>query len=484
MIPPFIRKKSEGGPHIVVELTVESRSSAVVVHPTDECEIAPCDVTLTTEEIRFAAGRPALCLRGEGKDDFAWANKFRFLSEAGVIRTGFGALDVEVRTDQSVVVICGEDPASVEKVALDTSLLPYDRLASYTAYIEAMNHLRSACDFPIYQLERSYQGRSIYAVDCMLPQPGYAVSRMKRINAKPTFILNNRHHANEISSTSMAFDLLRLFLTDPDYQKYWKGINISMIPFSNVDGGAVHEIMQQDNPQWMLHAARFNSVGIDIRHISFIPDGKYTEGNSLPKLWSKWLPDIVADDHGIPHHECNFPAMGFQRPPLKEHWIPRSLFFGYLSYLQGDQWENNHRVNDLIKNRVADAINSDAEIVERNADWKDRYAKYAHQWMPELFQANYYKDVIFYDRQLKADPESKQVGLRYPNITVMDWVTEVADETASGAYLELCARTHKTAALATMDALLNDMPQKLENRDGQCDCCLTLWRKRSRPLQL
>jgi hypothetical protein len=42
----------------------------------------------------------------------------------------------------------------------------------------------------------------------------------------------------------------------------------------------------------------------------------------------------------------------------------------------------------------------------------------------------------------------RSFSLRYPDITLLDWITEVPDETAQGDYLRECAEAHRIANLA------------------------------------
>ena len=128
-------------------------------------------------------------------------------------------------------------------------------------------------------------------------------------------------------------------------------------------------------------------------------------------------------------------------------------------------------------------INSDEEITRWNLDWKDRFEKYAHKWMPKLFPANYYKNLIFYWIPYKPDKNAWHVSHRFPWITAVDWTTEVSDETAQGDYLKLCTKTHHIADMAVIDMLTKSRLniQELSNEEyGQ----VTLKRVRKRPLTI
>lgn len=51
--------------------------------------------------------------------------------------------------------------------------------------------------------------------------------------------------------------------------------------------------------------------------------------------------------------------------------------------------------------------------------------------------------------------EHRYPSIRYPWITTVAYTSEVADETAQGAYLNLCARAHVAHDEATIQMLLN-----------------------------
>ena len=74
--------------------------------------------------------------------------------------------------------------------------------------------------------------------------------------------------------------------------------------------------------------------------------------------------------------------------------------------------------------------------------------------MPKLFPADYYKEMINYWIPFAADINHRYPSIRFPWITTVAYTSEVADETAQGAYLNLCAKAHVTHDLATIDMIL------------------------------
>ena len=261
-------------------------------------------------------------------------------------------------------------------------------------------------------------------------------------------------------------------------------LNIVIIPFENPDGGHIHYELQKDNPEWKLHVARFNALGKDITAEWFNFDTIHTEALAFTKTWFKWLPDIVTDNHGVPSHEWDQQFSGYVSPSFKGFWIPRALYYGYFWYITDEEYtKNNVAVAKLIQDRLSDLINEDEEISHWNKDWADRFEKYAHRWMPKMFPADYYKNLIYYWIPFDTKKVQKYSSHRYPNITSLDWTTEVADETATGDYLKLCSRTHVKGCLAAMDSAM-----KLNNaatvQDFEKNGKIVLSKKRKRPLYI
>ena len=102
---------------------------------------------------------------------------------------------------------------------------------------------------------------------------------------------------------------------------------------------------------------------------------------------------------------------------------------------------------------IADAIGNEKEMAELNTEWAARFEKYAHAWMPKLFPADYYKGMINYWIPFAQDDEHRYPSIRFPWITTVAYTSEVADETAQGSYLNLCARAHVTHDLAVIEML-------------------------------
>ena len=337
---------------------------------------------------------------------------------------------------------------------LDIDLMEYD-LIGYDQYIQIIEQLRRVPGIGVYPVATSYQGRDIYAIEILPKEEGY-VSRTKRITKLPSQIINCRHHANEVSSTNAAFILLKKILTEEKYKNLPDRLNLVIVPMENVDGSEIHYQLQKDNPYWKFHVARFNSIGKEFYYEHFKEDTIHTEAIGFKKLWARYLPDVVVDNHGVPSHEWSQQFSGYTSPSYKGFWLPRSLLYGYFWIVTDEVYKSNYLVNKKIEDVVADAIGENEEMTKWNKEWMSRFEKYAHSWMPKLFPANYYKNMINYWIPFEFDPEHRYPSIRFPWITTVAYTSEVADETAQGQYLNLCARAHVIHDEAIIQMLMNN----------------------------
>ena len=104
-----------------------------------------------------------------------------------------------------------------------------------------------------------------------------------------------------------------------------------------------------------------------------------------------------------------------------------------------------------------------------NQEWSAQFEKYAHAWMLKLFPANYYKEMINYWIPYESNPAHGYSSIRYPWITTVAYTSEVADETAQGEYLNLCARAHVAHDEVTIQMLMearNVMDCRFTEQDG------------------
>lgn len=326
-------------------------------------------------------------------------------------------------------------------------------LMGYDEYMKVIEQLKHVKGISVYRTARSYKGRSIYAVEFKPHRKGY-VSRTKRITEYPTELITSRHHANEVSSTNSAFMLVRALLTDDKYKDLTEHMNLAIVPMENVDGAAIHYELQKDNPHWKFHVARFNAIGKEFYYEHFKVHTIHTEAVSLRRLFMRLLPDVIVDDHGVPSHEWEQQFSGYTSPSFKGFWLPRSLLYGYFFHIAGEEYKSSLNLCHKMEDVIADAFLADEEITKENLMWARQFEKYAHGWMPKLFPATYYKNMITYWIPHEYDPTHRYPSVMYPWILSVDYVSEVADETAQGEYLHSCARAHLVHDLAVVDMLM------------------------------
>lgn len=373
------------------------------------------------------------------------------------ISNGFSGVDkVVFETDNdneyTAVVEERKDPKKDLSI-LDIDLME-DELIGYEDFIDIVSKLKRVKGIEVFRIAESYLGRDVYAIELVPEYEGY-LSRTKRITNLPSEIINARHHANEVSSTNAALILLKRLLTEEKYKDLTDKLNLVIVPMENVDGTKIHYELQKENPYWKLHIARFNAIGKEFYREHFDPHTIHTEAMGLTRLWEEYLPDMIVDNHGVPSHEWEQQFSGYTSPSYKGFWLPRSILYGYFWIVTDEEYKSNYDFNKKMEDVIADKIAESEEITSWNKEWMDRFEKYAHGWMPKLFPADYYKNMINYWISFEFDPQHRYPSIRFPWITSVSYTSEVADETAQGEYLNLCARAHVAHDEATIEMLMN-----------------------------
>ncbi len=372
---------------------------------------------------------------------------------------------------------------SADPTNIATISVPQTEVISYEMNNKLMAEMAEIPELALVHIGETYQGRKIEALEVKPDFRADVISRAKLINTRVGFMLNHRHHANEVSATNSAFRMIQTLLTNPEYAHYRQKLNIMVVPLENADGAAVHYQLMQDNPEWKLHVARYNSVGQEIANHYFNEDTPFSECLALPHFYKRWLPDAFVDNHGVPSHEWDQQFAGYVAPWFKGFWLPRALFYGYFWHVTDETYSSHRQITEEVARIVARDINQDADISAANMDWQDRYRKYAHDWLPKLFPAEYRDHLIFYWANFVASKEARHFGPRFPEITVLDWTTEVSDETAQGGYLEQCSRALTISDFATMEVLAK-LPIEYEDQLIIGADAIYRSHKRVRPVQL
>jgi len=328
--------------------------------------------------------------------------------------------------------------------------------ANLPGLLAYVNHLPGVA---VREVGRSYRGRTIAAIEVVKPDGAAVCSRTKLAAIKPTHLIVARHHANEVASTTAALRFVELLATDPATTVLLDRCTVIVIPDENPDGTALHALLMAEHPTWKHHAARYNAVGVEFSDHMGDPDTIYGEARVRPRLLHKWRPDVVTDNHGVPSHEWWQPFAGGQNPPRFRisYWLCQALIYGICRYLPDAPHAD---FAAALRETVSRAIAADPELAAANAVYAERYARWGHQYVPEMFPATYHGDMLWFFNPLDITPDAppRDIAMREPNMISAAWVTEVIDETAQGAHLALVARAHLTANLALTTIMADNAP--------------------------
>lgn len=459
-VVPIVHVRPGSAPHARVHLRGRARSVARLESddgavPLGEVLPAPPDPPVVTS---------VSMLREDAQLQLWWP------SLSPLLRARLQALSELVPGDSHypALVISGEDGF---QVALDwppqnviTPVAPATAPVSDSLFL---NEERLAAQIerlstrPGVQIERaidySYQGRPIPAIEVTSPMKARIWSRRKLSVFKPTFLIVARHHANEVASTTAALKLVELTIGDHDWHRLLSRVNIAILPFENPDGAALHDRLQHEHPSWKHHPARYNAVGYEFAEDAFDPNTPFGESRVRHKLWQRWLPDIIVDNHGVPSHEWAQTFAGFGSPPRfhVSYWQVQAMIYGILYHLESDGFPEHRMAAYAIRDAVAHAVSSDVELLQWNRSYRERYTTWGTRWVPERFPATTHREMIFYFGPYSSDATRtrRSPSARFPGVTVASWVTEVPDETAHGEHLRLTAKAHLIANRATIDLL-------------------------------
>jgi len=367
--------------------------------------------------------------------------------------------------------------------------VPWDRVLVQADIEPILMRLRESPRVRAYEAGRSARGRPSYAIEVTTPRTSGLWSRAKMSAWKCTLLLNARHHANEASSTSALLRLAESLAFDPVWQPYLARVNVVLIPYENPDGAALHGALQDEHPTWMLHAGRYNADGLEFTSAYNDPLTPHSEARVLPSVWRRWAPDIVSDDHGFPSHEWVQPFAGHSNAWFRSDWIPQGLIYVFLARAVNPQYPRHAEAVDDLRTRMVQALSEDPVVRPRNRVYADLYRTFLHQWLPDDFPAPYEDDVLIHVTDYDpANAEQTRASLSgfagaFPGVTTATLVTEVADETAQGRYMAVCAHAHLTADRALVQYLYDvDAPGQVRwERGVDGDGQTTVRTRRPRP---
>jgi hypothetical protein len=243
----------------------------------------------------------------------------------------------------------------------------------------------------------------------------------------------------------------------------------------NVDGMAILEEMLQLTPTDKLHAGRYNSAGQEYYKEYFNSRTPFGEAKVKPAIWKRWLPDICVDDHGFPSHEWDQPFSGYSPFRFREWWIPRALFYFYLPYLEKKAGSPRRRNSEFLKDWITDALSKEKEIARWNQTFSARYLKYRERG----FKTDQRSDDVIPSLPLQKRFRRTNYSYRYPHMTTIDFITEVADETAQGKFLKTCVHAHLQTNLSILKLLSSfDISVKKLYRYENGQSCFVWYRQR------
>ncbi len=348
---------------------------------------------------------------------------------------------------------------------ISSLVIPGERPIGYAEGVRITKSLEALPGAQVIEEGRSSGGLPILSVENTYPSASAVISHAKRILFRPTFFINCRHHANEVSSTNAGLTLSYLLASRPRFRQFLKKTNVVMNPMENVDGMVILEEILRLTPTDKLHAGRYNQAGQEYYSEYFRPETACGEAKVKPAIWERWLPDICVDDHGFPSHEWEEPFSGYAPFRFREWWIPRALFYIYLPFLE-EKRSSPRRINsEFVRDWIAKAISKEKEIRERNQAFSRRYSKYRGKWVERITQTNEVLLCLPVQKRFRRTNYS----YRRPRLTTCDFITEVADETAQGRFLGSCVRAHLLTNLSILKLLcsLNNSVKKIYRREGK-----------------
>ena len=338
---------------------------------------------------------------------------------------------------------------SPEKQIRNLSAVPLTKPIGYRENLEILRSFAGKPGLEVIEEGCSTGGLRLFSVAITYPCPSAFISQAKQAVFKPTLFINCRHHANEISSTNAGLYLARLLAVNPVYRKLLKKINVVINPLENADGVVITEEMLQWTPTDKLHAGRYNQAGREYYNEYFRPQTVFGEAKVKPAVWQRWLPEICCDDHGFPSHEWEQPFSGYAPWQFRDWWIPRSLFFVYLPFLDEKSASPRRSMAEDLKNQLINAFRDHAPVQRWNRSFSERYWKYRGYWIGASQETQ---------TDIQCFPLSKRLqksnfACRFPEVTTMDLIAEVADETAVNGLLKTCIAAHLQCNLALMKLL-------------------------------
>ncbi|MFP4457082.1 MAG: M14 family metallopeptidase [Clostridia bacterium] len=445
LILPKIKVEDGISPTIEASLELEEYSEpTIVINKTKKLGVTSKTNVNKIELVSIEKCDKGHCIKYEIECEQEAISRVKILQQ--MTNLGYSVLPEWVENIAKIIFIINKEEYILDLKMVEKNRIEIDQNEKFK-YLESVidfkaneyliNTIIKFPQFNIYTIAKSYLGRPIYAIEIDNYYQYDLGSFYKRRFYYNSLILNNRHHANEVSATNAAYKLL---FDIGEGKLSTDRLNLALIPIENIDGVQIHYELMKENPNWKLHVARYNAVGKEIANDYFNKDSIYGECHALPRLYSRYLPEAFIDNHGVPSHEWDQQFSGYVSPWFKGFWLPRALYYGYFWYPEGDKYNNHKKFSEELAEEISFDLSKDKQVEALNKEWKSRFLKYANEWMPNQFPANYYKDLIYYWIPFEPGSSQRHFAPKFPDLTFIDMTTEVSDETAQGQYLQICSK--------------------------------------------
>jgi len=347
-----------------------------------------------------------------------------------------------------------------------------------TEAAEVMAKLNTFSNINTYYVATSLLKQPVFVMDLYPHYKTKYISQAKLNALKPTLFISGRQHANEVSSTSHILRLAELIATDTIYTNYLKKVNLVLQPITNIDGAKLGMELHKKNPNFMLHAAYYGPLGVDV------DSGRnyYPESLVRPTIRETWLPDVYLNPHGYPSHEWVQYFAGYsawvrnRNSSQRTWWSPRGWFIPGFRWIEDKKYLEHKTVSFAILDSIAKAITSIQEMGALNNRMYKRYKKYGIQDRENFRE--YFHNGILVNASIKGRKltDNKITG---PKVTYFSLTTEAPDETASGDFLDLICQAglaHTSAVLKYLATGQNRI--KYEAKEYQDSVNRYVYRKR------
>jgi hypothetical protein len=321
------------------------------------------------------------------------------------------------------------------------------KAAEVSSWIERLASLEC---IGVWQVSHSLLRHPLWALEAVLKKRDSLTSLARMRLLKPTFLFNARHHANEVSSTNAALYMAWLLGTTPLGRDLLRHVNVAWIPLENPDGAATLEELLPYGKDHMLHAARYNALGVETYGDYFAEEPRFPEALAKTRLWRRWLPEVMVDHHGVPGHEWDQPFSGYAPLRFREFWIPRNFVYACIPFINEPNHPHHRTAMDLSV-LLQKAMSGMPEIVRQNRELALRYHRYARGPEPATFPDSKGEPMLVLP--LLGRTYHTNFAVRYPAVTRSEIILEVPDEGAYSRGLALCVEAHLKAEEALLCAL-------------------------------